>query len=266
MQTTTLPVLSEKTLAAANALGAWLAQNDFVGKPAPVRADIVILAGNAVLPCIDAACKLAIAQKTPLLISGGVGHSTTFLYAAIARHTRYNTVRTTGRSEAAILADIARHFWQLDPSQLLIEERSSNCGENARFSIDMLVSQQIKPKTALIIQDPTMQRRTLATFARSSQHCSDAPHWLSWPAFTPSLINTPEGVAFQPQQEGLWSIDRYLALILGEIPRLRDDAAGYGPNGRDYLIHVEIPPAIEEAWQWLKADNTLTRMLAERAI
>ncbi|WLI77453.1 YdcF family protein [Kosakonia sp. H02] len=266
MLQTTFPALPEPTLAAANALGAWLAQNDFTGKPAPVRADMVILAGNAVIPTIEAACGLAAAQKTPLLISGGVGHSTTFLYSAIARHPRYNVIRTTGRREAAILADIARQFWHLNDKQILIEDRSTNCGENARFSIDMLISQAIKPKTVVVVQDPTMQRRTMATFARLSQQCTDAPHWLSWPGFTPRLINTPKGLAFHPHQRGLWPVERYLSLLLGEIPRLRDDANGYGPNGRDYLVHVDFPEHIEDAWQRLRNDQTLAEAMSFRSL
>lgn len=266
MLMTTFPAVSERTLAAANTLGAWLAQNDFVGKPTPVRADVVILAGNAVIPAIDAACALAAAQQTPLLISGGVGHSTTFLYSAVARHPRYNVVRTTGRGEAAILADIARQFWQIDAKQMLIEDKSTNCGENARFSIDMLMSQGVKPKTAMVVQDPTMQRRTMATFARVSQQCHDAPHWLSWPGFTPQLTNTAEGLAFQPQQRGLWSVERYLSLLLGEVPRLRDDANGYGPNGRDFIVHVDFPEEVDAAWQVLMADTTLTAALGSRAL
>lgn len=93
------PCLPEATLNAANVAGRWLAQDDLQPN-APV--DLVILAGNAVIPTIDAACRVASEQGVPLLISGGIGHSTTFLYAAIARHPRYNRIPTTGRAEAAI--------------------------------------------------------------------------------------------------------------------------------------------------------------------
>jgi hypothetical protein len=51
-------------------------------------------------------------REIPLLISGGIGHSTAFLYAAIGSHPRYHTVPVGGR-EASILADIAREFWQI---------------------------------------------------------------------------------------------------------------------------------------------------------
>lgn len=71
------PPLSASTLAAINTVGQWLAQNDFA-ENITVQTDCVILAGNAVIPTIDAACRIAKEQQVPLLISGGIGHSTTF--------------------------------------------------------------------------------------------------------------------------------------------------------------------------------------------
>lgn len=84
MNTTPFPALSAETLLAVNTVGQWLAQNDFSGEQ-PYSSDCVVLAGNAVIPTIDAACRIAKAQGVPLLISGGIGHSTPFLYAVIAR-------------------------------------------------------------------------------------------------------------------------------------------------------------------------------------
>lgn len=101
MNNTPFPTLSTATIDAINVIGQWLAQDDFSGE-VPYQADCVILAGNAVMPTIDAACKIARDQQIPLLISGGIGHSTTFLYSAIAQHPHYNTIRTTGRAEATI--------------------------------------------------------------------------------------------------------------------------------------------------------------------
>ena len=133
MNITPFPTLSPATIDAINVIGQWLAQDDFSGE-VPYQADCVILAGNAVMPTIDAACKIARDQQIPLLISGGIGHSTTFLYSAIAQHPHYNTIRTTGRAEATILADIAHQFWHIPHEKIWIEDQSTNCGENARFS------------------------------------------------------------------------------------------------------------------------------------
>ncbi|MGK9173455.1 YdcF family protein [Yokenella regensburgei] len=258
--------LSEKTLNAANTLGQWLAQNAFEGKPEPVHAEAVILAGNAVIPVIDAACDIASRHNIPLIISGGIGHSTTFLYHAVASHPRYNTIQTTGKAEATILAEIARQYWSVPARNILIEDRSSHCGENARFSIDLICSHGLNLASVLVMQDPTMQRRTMATFARASQGVASAPHWLSYPGFTPQLTQSDKGLTFTPFTSGLWPTERYLSLLLGEVPRLRDDAQGYGPNGQDFIVHVDVPDHIEAAWQLMRDDEVLQSVITPRAL
>lgn len=263
---TRFPTLPETTLTAVNTLGQWLALNDFAGKPHPVHADCVILAGNAVIPTIDAACQIAARDKAPLLISGGIGHSTPFLYAAIARHPRYNVIRTTGRSEAAIIADIARQFWRIPAERLLLEDKSTNCGENARMSCELLQAQLPQARTVLVVQDPTMQRRTMATFAHLAAAQPRGVRFLSWPGFTPQLRNGQRGLSFTPREEGLWAVDRYLSLILGEVPRLRDDEQGYGPRGRNFIAHVDCPASVEVAWHTVQADDTLNAALRDRAL
>ena len=50
----------------------------------------------------------------------------------------------------------------------------------------------------------------------------------------------------------MWSRDKYIELLLGEIPRLRDDKDGYGPNGKDFIAHVDIPAEVETAFGKLK--------------
>ncbi len=134
------PPLSAATLAAANQVGAWLAQDDLATLPALPQVDVVVLAGNAVIPTIDAACRLAAAQAVPLLISGGVGHSTGYLYEAVRQDPRYRTLPVDGRPEAHILADIAHDYWHIPHSRLVVEDQSTNCGENARFTRTTLES------------------------------------------------------------------------------------------------------------------------------
>lgn len=160
------PRLSAATLAAANQVGAWLAQDDLATLPALPQVDVVVLAGNAVIPTIDAACRLAAAQDVTLLISGGVGHSTNYLYEAVRQDTRYRMLPVAGRPEAHILADIAHDYWHIPRSRLVVEDQSTNCGENARFTRTTLENGGIPHRRGIVIQDPTMQRRTMATFAR----------------------------------------------------------------------------------------------------
>ena len=111
-----------------------------------------------------------------------------------------------------------------------------------------------------------MQRRTMATFARVCRDEPDSPQWVSHPGFTPTLQNGKEGVEFGEGNTGLWPVDRYLSLVLGELPRLRDDANGYGPAGRDFIAHVTIPDEVEAAWNILRNDVILTDALVSRSL
>ncbi|MGX5107592.1 YdcF family protein [Enterobacter cloacae] len=257
MDQTHFPVLPDATLAAINIVGEWLAQDELSGSQQLPDVDAVILAGNAVIPTIEAACRIAAQREIPLLISGGIGHSTAFLYAAIGSHPRYHTLQVEGRAEASILADIARAFWQIPETRLWIEDQSTNCGENARFSWNMLKQHQRVTGRMLVVQDPTMQRRTMATFARVCQDEPVSPQWISHPGVTPALLNGHAGVEFSGDSAGLWTVDRYLSLVLGELPRLYDDVNGYGPAGRDYIAHVEFPEVVTAAWRRLQQDPVL---------
>ncbi len=51
----------------------------------------------------------------------------------------------------------------------------------------------------------------------------------------------------------MWDIPRYRTLLMGEVPRLRDDENGYGPNGAGYLAHVDVPTEVEKAYETLAA-------------
>src|SRR5690606_10927064 len=73
---------------------------------------------------------------------------------------------------------------------------------------------------------------TMATFRRVTCDDPDSPRWLSYPGIVPTLCQHDDGVDFAGEQKGVWSVDRYLSLIAGELPRLRDDETGYGPRGR----------------------------------
>lgn len=49
----------------------------------------------------------------------------------------------------------------------------------------------------------------------------------------------------------MWDINRYISLLMGEIPRLSDDVNGYGPKGKDFIAHVEIPQEVRGAFDEL---------------
>lgn len=216
--------------------------------------DCIILAGNCVLETAEGAFRAVKGGVGPnLLITGGIGHATEVLRRKIEAHPIYRAVLTEARSEAHILADIAERFWSIDRSSILIEPDSTNSGENARFSRKVLEDAGLPVRRILLIQDPTMQRRADATFRKI---WSDYPSLsiLNWPTFTPCVCLVGEELQFDLSGvTGLWSMDRFLSLVMGEIPRLRDDPHGYGPKGKGFIVHVDIPARIEDAYTHLTA-------------
>ena len=45
----------------------------------------------------------------------------------------------------------------------------------------------------------------------------------------------------------------FLGLVAGEVPRLRDDAGGYGPKGRGFIASVDVPTEVERSWEVLRS-------------
>jgi uncharacterized SAM-binding protein YcdF (DUF218 family) len=245
-----------------NTLGSFLARIDLPElSRSAVRArlgsdtaDCLVLLGNSVVDTAEAAFR-SVAEHglaETLLIAGGLGHSTGLLREALANHPRYETVATAARSEASMLADVAVKHWGIDPSRILTETASTNCGENALFSRRALEAGARRIQTAILVQDPTMQRRSHAAFEHVWR---DAPvTFLSCPTFVPIVRSDGEQLSFENRgMAGLWPMERFVSLILGEIPRLRDDERGYGPKGRGFIAHVDVPDGVLAAFSRLAA-------------
>jgi uncharacterized SAM-binding protein YcdF (DUF218 family) len=236
-----------------NAVAAFLALDDFGAEgPTSLRdhgIDCVLWAGNNLLHTAEQALRLVRDGLVPrILLSGGIGHASPFLWREVARHETYRVIQSEGRPEAQVIRDIAERFFDVGASRILVDGQSTNSGENAVFSRRLLEDAGIASGTILLVQDPTMQRRTDATF-RHVWRDRPSARFLNWPTFTPLIRHDNGRLRFDvPSVAGLWTMDRFLSLVMGEIPRLRNDVAGYGPHGRGFIADVRIPQSIEAAY------------------
>lgn len=243
--------LDSDDIRAINTVAKFLALDDLGGKDKqdPPPFDLVVLAGNALLWTLEGAVKKARMTGVPLLICGGIGHSTRLLAAAVDSHPVYRKALAGQTSEARLLGDIAAMFLGLDQSQLLLEEASTNCGENGLFSRRFLETARVRYSSMLLVQDPLMQRRTDASF-RQAWADARCPAIINWPVQVPRLGYRSERIDYlQSPNSRKWTAERFMSLLTGEIQRLRDDENGYGPRGKGFLPHVDIPPEVEAAWQ-----------------
>ncbi len=200
-------------------------------------AEVLVLLGSA-LPCAAeyAAGLYREKQFWHFVVSGGIGHSTLPLYEALERSAAYRGMETRDRSEAELFARIVR---KTCAANLMLEATSANCGDNAVKTRALLDQRGVRPRTIALVQDPILQRRSAASFAK----VFPGARIFSAPPFLPTV----ESPALYGGRE------RFLRLVLGEIPRLTDDESGYGPKGKGFIVHVDVPDEVRAAHERLAA-------------
>ena len=75
---------------------------------------------------------------------------------------------------------------------------------------------------------------------------------INYASYRASLAVENDELVYSVPIHGMWNIDRYVNLLMGEIPRLRDDENGYGPEGKNFIAHVDIPGTVLDAFEQLK--------------
>lgn len=246
---------------ALNTLAAYLARRDVEAlTPTALSqpADVLLLAGNCLLRSLELAAQaLEDGLVERILITGGIGHSTNYLRTNVANHPDYHSVAVEGRAEADIFFDILVGHFDIPPEHILVENQSTNCGANAQLSKELLDAKGIIAKRILLIQDPTMQRRTHASCERSWQ--GTGTEVISFAPFIPFVYEKKSrSIIVEGEGEGVWDFARFLSLVQGEIPRLLDNEDGYGPKGKNFIDHIDIPADVLEAYYEVAAQSKTT--------
>lgn len=231
-----------------NIVASYLARRDLISLSAPPQTqfDWIVLLGSACISSVRVAAEARlIGWSDRILVSGGVGHSSEYLWQRIEMDPQFRGVAARGRPEAEIFREILLRRFGIPSDAVVCEPVSTNCGENALETRRLLTDMGELAPRLLLIQDPTMQRRTHASFERAWSEAGGA-NLASWAPCVPELAHSSHlgELVVNPTE---WETERFLSLVLGEIPRLHDTPEGYGPNGRDFISHVEVPPQILEA-------------------
>ena len=164
--------------------------------------------------------ELFLSKWAPLLIfSGGLGAITKELWT---------------EPEAIRFSRIAESMG-VPGESILVEDKSTNTGENVRYTRELLLREGLDPKRLIAVQKPYMERRTYATFRKV------------WPE--------KELIVTSPQV----SLDQYLdqyahntltpedvvAIMVGDLQRIRL----YADKG--FQIPQEIPASVWAAYEEL---------------
>lgn len=210
------------------------------------QVDVMVLFGGSILEGGDvlaSGIKNFVAKK--YIIAGGAGHTTDTLRQVV--HLEYPDIETTDLSEAEIFQKYIKHVYGCKADYL--ETKSTNCGNNITYLLDLLKENNISFKSIILSQDASMQRRMAAGLKK---YVKEDVTIINYATYYAKVLNQDEDLVFEDNIHGMWSINRYVNLLMGEIPRLSDDANGYGPNGKNYIAHVDIPEHVKIAFEELK--------------
>ena len=133
--------------------------------------------------------------------------------------------------------------------RVLIENRSTNTGENILFTKQLLIARNIDPQKFILVQKPYMERRSFATFKKV------------WPE-KDVRVTSPQ-VSFDEYLESYsakeLSADDVISIMVGDLQRIKIYAA------EGFQIHQEIPDDIWSAYEELVRSGYNQRLIAERS-
>ena len=77
---------------------------------------------------------------------------------------------------------------------------------------------------------------------------------INYAVYKAKILYKDNKLIYEKDILGIWNIEKYINLLMGEIQRLNDDEYGYGPKGKDFIIHVDIPDEVMDAFLELKKE------------
>lgn len=209
------------------------------------QADVMVLFGGSILcggDVLAQAMQRGVAKK--YVIVGGAGHTTQTL--RVKMRGEFAELETEGLPEAQVFAKYLKHRYGLEADYL--ECNSTNCGNNITYLLDLLRENGVELSSIILSQDASMQRRMDAGMRK---HAGDV-RIVNYAVYAAEVVEKDGALAYAGDIWGMWDMERYISLLMGEIPRLSDDAEGYGPNGKGFIAHVDIPQPVRAAFEELK--------------
>ena len=185
---------------------------------APAKADCILALGSHDLRVADRAAELYMLGLAPLVImSGGLGNLTQGMWT---------------ETEADQFATIAIQKG-VPADAILIENKSTNTGENILFTQQLLKENGLEPQNFIVVQKPYMERRSYATFKK---------HWPD-----KNLLVTSPQIAFDEYATDEIPLEKVINIMIGDLQRIKL----YPVKG--FQIHQDIPAGIWDAYERLVA-------------
>ena len=180
------------------------------------KSDCILVLGSHDLRVADRAAELYLEGWAPLVImSGGLGNLTKNMWTD---------------TEADKFAAIAIQKG-VPADNILIENRSTNTGENILFTRQLLEQKGLDPESFIVVQKPYMERRAYATFKK---------HWPD-----KKLLVTSPQMPFDKYATEDIPLEKVINIMTGDLQRIKLYPA------KGFQIYQEIPWEVWDAYEKL---------------
>jgi uncharacterized SAM-binding protein YcdF (DUF218 family) len=184
------------------------------------KSDCILALGSHDLRVANRAAELYLEGWAPLLVfSGGLGNLTSDIWTI---------------AEADQFAAIAIQKG-VPENAILIENKSTNTGENILFTQQLLRKHSLDPKSYIVVQKPYMERRSYATFKK---------HWPE-----KELLVTSPQFSFEDYPTADITMEKVINIMIGDLQRIK-----YYP-AKGFQIAQEIPDDIWQIYEKLIASG-----------
>ena len=180
------------------------------------KADCILALGSHDLRVAERAADIYQEGWAPRIVfSGGLGNLTQHIWT---------------EPEADQFARIAEQRG-VPKKDILIENKSTNTGENILFTQQLLKEKKLDPESFILVQKPYMERRSYATFKK---HWPEKKLWVSSPQLTFEEYITEEIPA-----------EKVINIMVGDLQRIKIYPA------KGFQIYQEIPQDVWSAYEEL---------------
>lgn len=125
-------------------------------------------------------------------------------------------------------------------AKILVENKSTNTGENFQFSYALLKDKMLLPHKIIIVQKPYMERRAYATFMKQ------------WPGNTDSMtvtVTSPDIDLLDYPNEVVGDLSDVISVMVGDMARIKL----YEEKG--FQIPQLVPDSVQMAFERLKCSG-----------
>ena len=180
------------------------------------KSDCILALGSHDLRVAERTAELYLEGWAPLVImSGGLGNFTKEMWT---------------EKEADKFAAVAIEMG-VPKDAILIENKSTNTGENILFTQKLLKEKGLNPRRFIVVQKPYMERRSYATFKR---------HWPEKESF----VTSPQ-ISFEEYPTEEITMEKVINIMVGDLQRIK----AYPEKG--FQIYQEIPTDVWNAYEKL---------------